>query len=219
VSLRERALDLAKVSLDDGPVLPFVLLASAGELLQHITVVSANSHAAMSAAHRIVREQGGASDEYAIVVDTYVRVEGQRHDAVLVEAGHRGADEVIVVAQRYSGRDFVGELLEYERRPPAYVKVDPQALRWGAATPDFYNDKQKHAIHVINHLLEPDNVTRTVRFVRARARHFERNLPRGTQQSAFIEDRGQDVSPELRERFERELVGIGVQYMSELRRN
>jgi hypothetical protein len=194
-TLHEQALEMAIASIpeDDGPLFPFALISAAGKL-QHVTIVTSNSHKAMAVGRRMVLEQGG--DEYAIVTDTFVRVEGERFDAVFVEYGDRDVGRVI--AQRYrrtSKVELIGEPLDVERRPSAFGRVDPFTLPWGGVTPDMYNKNENHAVHSITHELQSsEHIARTVRFLRARARVFRAALPPNSKQTAFIDDRGQNIS-------------------------
>ena len=194
-TLHEQALAIAIASIppDDGPVFPFALASTAG-VLQHTTIVTSNSHKAMATGRRMVLE--ARADEYAIVVDTYIRVEGERFDALFIEYGDR--DVARVIAQRYRrapGVELVGEPLDVERRPSAIVPLDPFELSWGGVTPDMYNKTENRAVHVVNHELQSsEHIARTARFLRARARVFRTALPPNCKQTAFIDDRGQTVA-------------------------
>jgi len=222
-SVRELALDIASSSLDED-MLPFVLLDGA-KGMTHLTIVTGRSYRALHLGRRMVREHADDATEYAIVVDAFVRIEGERSDALFVEIGAAGSEASHVTVHRYRREvgtkpAFVGEPLVYETRPSALVRWDPLELDWGGITPDFYNKDQNHAVHVVAHELEStENVARTVRFLLARARHFSRHLPAGAQQSAFVDDRGQQVPAANREMLARGLAGaLGLKYIGEDKR-
>jgi hypothetical protein len=219
--LRDRALELALVSLAEGPLIPFMLLVGKDQVLADCTIVSPRSDSALSAARRVVRERANDIVEYAIIVDTYLRLEGERTDGLLIEVGTRESAHVTAHPyRRVSGTPtLIGEPIDYERRPSSMVAFDPFTLDWGPITPDFYNREQNHAIHVVNHLLEADNIARTLRFLRARVRNFNRHLPDGAQHTAFFEDRGQVVTDTIRATLADGLEGtMAVRYISETER-
>jgi hypothetical protein len=220
-SLLELALDIAASSLEE-TMIPFALI-NGGKGMTHLTIVTGRSDRALHLGRRMVREHAEGATEYAIVVDAFVRSEGVRQDALFVEMGAAGSKASHVTVHRYrreSGAKptFTGESFAYETRPSALVRWDPLLeLEWGAVTPDFYNKEQNHAVHVVNHDLEStDNVARTVRFLRARARFFACNMPPNPKQSAFVDDRGQDVPTENREMLARGLAGaVELKYLAE----
>ena len=75
----------------------------------------------------------------------------------------------------------------------------PVHLDWGIATTELVNDEESVALHVFNHSLETEaHARRALRFAVARAAWFDRQLPDGFSQWAVFDDRGQDLSPELR---------------------
>jgi hypothetical protein len=72
-----------------------------------------------------VREAAGA-ERVAIAVDGYLSVEGDRSDAILVEAQQRGMTTCIVLAQRYKPAD---RLSPFERvGNAAFVGPGPPLL-------------------------------------------------------------------------------------------
>jgi hypothetical protein len=95
--------------------------------------------------------------------------------------------------------------------------MDPLTLDWGAVTPDLSNVNEKIAVHVANHRLgNADDVRRTIRFLCARVRWFQRNLPAGWTQRVFIDDRGQTVSWEVKRKVRVAMERAAeVQFMSE----
>lgn len=222
-TLRDEALKIGIESIDpSGPMLPFVLARGVDGKMMHFTLVVDRSDQALETGRRMVLEQAATISEYALVVDSYLRVDGVRHDVLLVESGAAGEPTVRVTAHRYRhAADTAvldGEPIEVEQRPSALLPLDPQLLDWGAITPDFYNEEQNHAVHVVSHALDmPEQVARTVRFIRGRARWFARHLPEGAQQSVFVEDRGRDLTDATRDAL---VSGFGdalaVRYLSEL---
>jgi len=216
-SLAELALEIAASSLGD--TLPFVLLAGV-QGMKNLTIVTDRSDRALSLGRRMVRQQAEGATEYVIVVDVFVDLVRERSDALLVEVGAAGNDTAHVTAYRYRRGDkpeLFGEPILYEKRPSSLVRLDPFTLDWNAITPDLYNKEDKHAVHIVNHDLESaDNVARTVRFLRARARYFARHLPADGKQTAFVDVRGQRVSPAHREMLARGLAGaLGLKYIEE----
>jgi hypothetical protein len=58
------------------------------------------------------------------------------------------------------------------------------------------------AIHTIAHELgSTSGVERTIRFINARYTLFTRHLPAGMKQAAIVDDRGQNLSTQTRERL------------------
>lgn len=141
------------------------------------------------------------------------------HDALMIEIGSReGAEVTAQVYRRDPGKAIaVGDAIPHARRPAAIVPTDPATWGWGGVTPDFYNQPQNHAVHVVNHeLARVDNVARTVRFLRGRARYFARCMPPQLRQSAFVDDRGQSVPAANRDALADGLAGVmAIDYLSE----
>jgi hypothetical protein len=221
MDLRKQALEFAVDGLGpDGMLIPFAL-ASGPQGILNFTIVVDRSDEALEMGRKIVLDHANEIEQYVICVDTYLRIDGQRCDAILLEIGRRG--EATVFAYRYERANgkatIVGNEIEFERRQSALAKPDPFLFDWGGITPDMFNEELNHAVHIVGHELESsENVARTIRFVRARARHFARHLPDGAKQSAFIEDRGQNITPQTRGRLASELGGVEIQYISELKK-
>ncbi len=77
--------------------------------------------------------------------------------------------------------------------------MDPFQLEWTKATIEHYSSELKAAVHVFNHdLATPEAMERTLRFAAGRARWFRHQLPQGTSQAAWLDDRGQDIDPVFR---------------------
>jgi hypothetical protein len=212
--LRELALELSSEGLQDG-MIPFALIA-ASDGLKKLTIVTDRSNKAAYLGRRLVREQGG--DEYAIAVDTFLRIDGVRHDAILVESGTRESHAAEVTAHTYAAGKFAA-VHEMGTRPSALHAWDPFGLDWGGVTPDFVNEDQNAAVLVGNHRLESaESVARTVRFFRARAEYLTARMPPGGTCRIFLDDRGQTVSAATRAELLRGLAPSAVQFLSEMKR-
>jgi hypothetical protein len=100
VELAFRALDLGIKSVrEGGPLIPFAMTDApgGGEITTFATELLEEGQ---EEARRHVREEG-AADRVAIAYDGYLSVEGDRSDAILVEAQERGMTTCLVFAQRY----------------------------------------------------------------------------------------------------------------------
>ncbi|GEM_PF-4290349 len=194
-------------------ITPFVF-AERAEGNVHATIVTANSARAMILGRRMVRDQLAEATAYAIVCDSFVRIEGVRHDAVLIEHAARGELTAEIVAYPYRATEdglSIGEAVPFQRRPTALVPLDPHALDWGPIIPDLYNAGLNKAAHSVTHRLDTDDaVDRTIRFLGARARMFARHLPPTPPpgQLAFIDLRGQTVPEARRARLTNGLAGV-----------
>jgi hypothetical protein len=101
VELAFAALDHGIESVRDGggPLVPFTL--SEGPDGRQLTRFAAELlEEGQEEARRHVREAAGA-ERVALAVDGYLSVEGERSDAILVEAQERGMTTCLVFAQRY----------------------------------------------------------------------------------------------------------------------
>ncbi len=79
---------------------------------------------------------------------------------------------------------------------------NPLDLDWGPATIELSDSNRRVAAHVLNHsLCRPQDVARTIRFVKARIRWFGRQLPPGFGQLVIFDDRGQAISEKTREQL------------------
>ena len=214
--LHERALELAASGLASGePLVPFALSAR-GETFTYTTLVTERSDVAMQMGRLFVRQQARDCDEYVIVADAFVRVDGVRRDAILVERGTRDHHVAEVVAHLYEQARLTG-VEPLEHRPSALADVDPASFAWGPVTPDFYNREHNEAAVVVNHVLDsPDAVARTIRFVRGRIAHHARYLPGGARFRIFIEDRGGDIDRAVRDELVAAFAPSPVALMSEL---
>jgi hypothetical protein len=99
--------------------------------------------------------------------------------------------------------------------------MDPFQLEWTPTTVEQYSSEFKAAIHVFSHDLgSPEAVDRTIRFALGRARYFQRHLPRGTTQGAWLDDRGQPVDDSVRARLRQALAPcyVSVVFLSEKRK-
>jgi len=202
-------------------MLPFALVVAQGGTTECLTIVTDRSDKAAYLGRRLVRDRAEGAQEYAIATDAYVRRDGQRLDAVIVEASKRGEDSASVFAQPYEvtggAARRLGESLALGSRPSELDAWDPHSLDWGAITPDIYVKEQKLAVHAVNHNLESDeNVERTLRFLRARMRHHSPHLPQGSSQLVHYDDRGQSLTDGRRTALIVQLgENVQVRFMSE----
>ena len=81
-----------------GPLVPFCLIEVAGD--RHLSRFPGDLEAGQAAARDRVRSSPEATLA-AVAWDGYLTVEGQRTDAVFVEASEGGASDSVVLAQRY----------------------------------------------------------------------------------------------------------------------
>lgn len=93
------ALDHAVESVKDGDALiPFALAERAeGRTLTRFAAETLEEGQEQARAHAA----SGDADRVAIAYDGYLTVEGERSDAVFVEAQERGAQGSVIFAQRY----------------------------------------------------------------------------------------------------------------------
>jgi hypothetical protein len=206
LDLGERAFDLAFGRLGtEGPMLPFALFSGVDGGMQCLTIVTDRSDKAAYLGRRLVRENAASAEAYAIATDAYVRRDGERLDAVIVETATRGESAAQLVAQPYERNAAeparrLGTPIDLGTRPSELVRWDPFALDWGAVTPDIYVEARKMAVHAVNHDLDSvENVGRTVRFLRARIRHHAPHLPAGSVQLVHFDDRGQTLTSDTRD--------------------
>ena len=83
---------------DGGPLIPFVLAERAeGRDLARFAAET------LEQGHAQARRHAGSSDAQRVAVsyDGYLTVEGERSDAVFVEAQERGSESSVIFAQRY----------------------------------------------------------------------------------------------------------------------
>jgi hypothetical protein len=91
------------------------------------------------------------------------------------------------------------------------MSVDPLELEWGPATIESTNETLRIAVHVFNHDLgTPECVRKNVRFARGRIAWFAKHLPERIGQVVAFDDRGQDVSPSVRDELKRLLASSGA---------
>jgi len=196
----------------DGPLVPFVIVESgAGRKLTRL--VTSDSGQALRQARLHVRGSAAGATAYCLVVEAYVRLGEDRSDAFVLEVGRREEPR----AQRYA-QPFrrvpggtaqpVGELLATQSLPSALDPLDPFSLAWGPhITPDITSRDQVAILLVAHELESPANIDRTIRFIRARIRHQARHLPPTLRQGVHVEDRGQEVTPAVRDRLRAAFAG------------
>ncbi|MEO8702511.1 MAG: hypothetical protein ABI867_20875 [Kofleriaceae bacterium] len=217
--LRALALEQAGALLGEGPVIPYALVEGADGTLQAFTIVTQRSDTAFVLARRIVRTHAAKAVAYAITIDTFLRIEGVRTDAILVEVGRR--DEMATItAHAYANGAWSGQPVPFDARPSVIGDDnDPRAWTWTAVMPDRYNPTENKVAHIVNHRLSDANeIDRTVRFVHARAANVARNTPLTPplRQIVAIEDRGQDLDAVKRAAIVNGLEGFAVQWISEM---
>jgi hypothetical protein len=95
--------------------------------------------------------------------------------------------------------------------------MDPLTLNWGAVTPEFSNEEQKSAVHILKHdLSSAERVDRACRFALARVAWVAKSAGCASQE-VWFDDREKDVSPELRLAIKARLAGTvsGVTFFGE----
>jgi hypothetical protein len=76
--------------------------------------------------------------------------------------------------------------------------MDPLGLDWGASTPEFANEEQNSAVHILQHdITTSERAERSLRFARARVAAFGKKQP-GCKQEVWFDDREQAVPAEVR---------------------
>ena len=96
--------------------------------------------------------------------------------------------------------------------------MDPLELEWTQATIEQYSSALKTAVHVFSHdLRSPDAIERTLRFAAGRLRWFRSQLPEGTSQVIWLDDRGQALDSVLRKHLRDAMAQLcsSVVFMSE----
>lgn len=110
IAISEPVADLALAALEHGlvsrwtggTVVPFVLIASGGQLYFHR--FEAETHEmAMADAEEFLSRETDSTSAYALAYDGTVTVEGTQFDAILVIAGEQGTGDAYVFTQRYDG--------------------------------------------------------------------------------------------------------------------
>ena len=112
------ALDHAAASIEGGgPLVPFAMIDAGGE--RNLHRFPGDLEQGQAAARRTVHDTSGVSLA-AVAWDGYLTLDGDRSDAVFVEASEAGADASVVVAQRYR---VTGRLRKRGERlgPPTYL--------------------------------------------------------------------------------------------------
>jgi hypothetical protein len=213
-TLVEEALALALEALRGGGIVPFAIVN--GPTVRVTSMITAHrSDTAMNLGRRFVRQHAAGCTDYVIVVDEYMRIGGERHDALMVESGTHGSTAAIVHAHLYAGAAWTRPPMPVMQRPSALI--DPFDLRWGEAiNPDLFDPDANLAIHAISHALESDAaVTRTIRFLRARIRYHDRGLPPGMRQVVAINDHHQAITAANRRRLRDAFPGVRVEFGTE----
>lgn len=91
------------------------------------------------------------------------------------------------------------------------VYDDIRNMDWGILTADFINDKTNTVLHVCNHdLSTDDSLDRTIRFAKGRIRWFDTFCNQAFNHVVVIDDFGQSVSLEEKNRIRSALSGCGA---------
>ena len=101
-NLAAETLGLAVKSVGNGTLVPFLVVRGAaiilpGRTLEEITKM----------ARAAINTLPETSSTYAFAYDGYLTLDGERTDAMFVEAGERGGDGPFVFAQRYRPKRFL----------------------------------------------------------------------------------------------------------------
>jgi hypothetical protein len=208
-ALARKALEHAFFSIEghEDPLIPFVMVERA-DGVDLLRLVVNDSAAAQSMGRKLARERAPHARGYALAYEGYLRLSGERKDAMIVEAAMAGEGAAQVVAQIFErGKSCarLGEPLVLPAIPSALEPVDPFSLGWGGITPDIVS-RDNVAIHVINHALGTGaEIERTVRFVRARMKLFRRALPPEMPQAIMVDDRGRELALATKAQLRKEL--------------
>ena len=134
VDASQALIDLIFMGLDHGidsvrgggPLIPFVLTVG-GDGKQTLTrFATGRLEQSAARAGEFVAALGPDISQYAIVLDGYVMVDGQKFDAILVEGGERGKSFALQFAQRYRLETVEGPLETVGN--PAYLGQVAQRL-------------------------------------------------------------------------------------------
>lgn len=198
-SMLEQSMAIARSSAAPKDVLPTLILRrDDGEMLVLMIVADAGDRA-VALARKQVRAQSDVL-EYALVARTNRSVDdpGGAVEALVYETARRGDPLALRWAQPLSGN---GALEELPSARSAFEPVEPSLLDWGSVRPDRVSHDGLQAVHVVNHELSADNLERTTRFLAARLAHHRRHLPPECRQRVWVDDRGQQVLPRLRQQL------------------
>jgi len=90
---------LSSIVPGGGPLIPFVIVETGGKHSLHRFMGELLEECEANA-REFAKKQSGAA-RVAVAIDGYIRIEGQRWDALIAEASDHGAKESIMIAQRY----------------------------------------------------------------------------------------------------------------------
>jgi hypothetical protein len=94
---------------DGGPLIPFLITEANGQRKLE-RFVAGTLEESLSRAEAAAAALPGSASAYGIAHDGFITVEGERFDAVLVEAAERSSSEALLFAQRYRPKKFLRKL-------------------------------------------------------------------------------------------------------------
>jgi hypothetical protein len=98
-----QAIDLAIKCVDTGETLvPFI--TTEGKPGKIVSIVADSADESVAIAQRNIDELDLETTSFAFAYDGYITVDGERSDAIYVEASYRNSDQIFVFAQRYKPR-------------------------------------------------------------------------------------------------------------------
>lgn len=106
-ALAIEALDLGLGCISDGDHAPFVMLLDAdgkNHLLNLESTTVILDENLVAAGRDLIRSFSTTGHLYALIYDGYLTTDGEKQDAVFVEAGKRGAAKAFIFAQKYKQR-------------------------------------------------------------------------------------------------------------------
>jgi hypothetical protein len=95
-----------------------------------------------------------------------------------------------------------------------------EQFNWGVVTPEFMDSETKQAVHVFNHNLESVNMLAfNLIFIIGRLKWYLLHLPNGTSQIVKIDDRGQKMQLDLKNKLRSALKQYceSIEFFSEKR--
>lgn len=97
------ALDHGIESIKDGaePLIPFVISEQPDGKRKLDRYFADTLEESLARARRAVSELPSGTTAYALAHDGYITINGNKHDAILVEASERGRTRAVQLAQRY----------------------------------------------------------------------------------------------------------------------
>lgn len=102
------AIDIGVMSVREsgGPLIPFVLMVDGGKRTMH-RFAADRLEECLEQARAAVASAPESATAYALAYDGYITIDGQRSDAVMVEACERGEATGKLFAQRYAPKKLL----------------------------------------------------------------------------------------------------------------